>query len=123
MHDAGLNDAIGKNARNGLGKPLQAVHHGNQDVLGAAVLELIHHLEPELRPLGLLHPKPQDVLLARAGDADGQIHRLVANQAFVADLHPKRVEVNHRVQRLQRPVLPGSNLLEHRIRDRRNQRR
>ena len=43
-------------------------------------------------------------------EANGQVHRLVANQAFVADLHPHRVEVHDRVDLLERARLPLADL-------------
>ena len=52
-----------------------------------------------------------------------QIHCLVAHQALVADLHPQRVEIDHRIHRLQRPVLPVGDFLQNRVRDRGDQRR
>ena len=50
MHDAGLYHTIRKHRRDGLRKTLQPVHDGDQQILGAADLELVHHAEPELRP-------------------------------------------------------------------------
>ena len=47
--------------------------------------------------------------------------RLVADQALVADLDPKGVKENKRIDRLQRPSLPGGDLLQHRIRHRADQ--
>jgi hypothetical protein len=41
---------------------------------------------------------------------------LVADQTLVPDLDPERVEEDQRVDRLQRPGLPGRDLLEHRVR-------
>jgi hypothetical protein len=38
------------------GFALQPVDHGDQDVLGAAMLQLIHHPQPELGALVLLDP-------------------------------------------------------------------
>ena len=46
---------------------------------------------------------------------------LVADQALVADLDPQRVEEDQRIDRLQRPGLPGGDLLQHGIRHRADQ--
>jgi hypothetical protein len=46
---------------------------------------------------------------------------LTANQAYVADLDPEGVKENQRIDRLQRPGLPGGDLLQHRIRHRADQ--
>ena len=105
-----------------LGKPFSPVDHRDQHILGTAGLELVHHPQPELRPLGLLDPQPQHLLVAVAGDPDGQVHRLVAHQALVADLHPQRVEVHDRVDWLQGAVLPRRDVLEHRVGDGRDKR-
>jgi hypothetical protein len=43
------------------------------------------------------------------------VHRLVANRALVADLHPDGVEKDHRIDRLQGSCLPGGDLLKHRV--------
>ena len=43
------------------------VDHHDQDVADATDLGLVHHLEPELGPLGLLDLQPDILLLALAG--------------------------------------------------------
>jgi len=68
-------------------------------------MELVHHLEPEPGPLGLLDPQPENLLVAFAGDRQRDIDRLVPDQPLVADLDPERVEEHHRVDRIERPVL------------------
>lgn len=45
-------------------------------------------------------------------DADRDVRGLVAHVRPVADLDDDRVEVDHRVERLQRAVLPGQDLFE-----------
>ncbi len=47
MHDAGLDSGLRKSCRDSLGKAFQAVHDGDQDVLDAPVLQLVHHRQPE----------------------------------------------------------------------------
>ncbi len=47
--------------------------------------------------------------------------RLVADQAFVADPDPKGVKEDQRMDRLQRPGLPGGDFLRHSIRHRADQ--
>uniref|UniRef100_A0A915JK06 Uncharacterized protein n=1 Tax=Romanomermis culicivorax TaxID=13658 RepID=A0A915JK06_ROMCU len=96
MHDAGLNGCPRIGCTDGLGQPLQAIDHGDQDVLAAARLEFVEHLEPELGALGLLDPEAQHVALAVGLDAQGQIDGLVADHAVVADLDPQRIEEHHR---------------------------
>jgi hypothetical protein len=91
---------------------LEPVDDGDQDVVDAPGLELVHHLQPELGALGLLDPQPEHLLLAFAVEGERDIDGFVADQAFVADLDPQRVEKDHRIDRVERPVLPFPNLLE-----------
>jgi hypothetical protein len=42
---------------------------------------------------------------------------LVADDALVADLDPERIEEDPWIDRLQRPCLPGRNLVENRVGD------
>ena len=44
-------------------------------------------------------------------DTDGDVGRLVTHVAAVTDLDHDGVEVDHRIQRLQRTLLPGEDLL------------
>jgi hypothetical protein len=43
--------------------------------------------------------------------------RLVADQGFLADLHPQRVKEDQRVDRLERADLPGRDLVQNGISD------
>jgi hypothetical protein len=63
-------------------------------------------LQPELGALGALKAHPEDVALAVEVDADRQVAGDVADRLAVADLHDQRVELQDRVDRLQRPRLP-----------------
>jgi len=56
VHDAQLLGRLGVCHLYILGIPLQAIHAGNEDILNPTVLELGHHLEPELGPLILGNP-------------------------------------------------------------------
>ena len=123
VDDAGLDDGIRKHGRDRLRKALEAIDNGDQDVRRAAAADLRHHAHPELGALGLLDPEPEDLLGAGAVHADGQVDGLVADQALVADLHPQGIEVDDRVGRLERPVLPGHGLIHDRLGDRRDQTR
>src|SRR4029453_3355709 len=112
MDDAGLDLGLREHGGDRLGEALQAVDHGDKDVLDAAVLEFVHDPEPELGALGLLDPEAEDLLAAVRADAERDIHRLVADRALVADLHAQGVEEDQRVERLERPVLPLGDLVE-----------
>jgi hypothetical protein len=91
MNDAGLHDRLGEGRVDRFGKTLQTVDDRDQDVLDAAVPELVHHREPELRALVLGDPQAQDLAGALAGDAEREIDRLVLHDpaVLVADLHPR----------------------------------
>ena len=56
-------------------------------------------------------------------DADHHIDRAVLHPAFVPHLHHQRVQEHDRIERLQRTVLPGLDLFQHRIGHLRYQRR
>jgi hypothetical protein len=49
--------------------------------------------------------------------ARGDIDRFVAHQPLVANLDPQRVKKDHRIDRVERPVLPLAHLVEHGIGD------
>jgi hypothetical protein len=90
-------------------------------LLDAAVAQFVQHPEPELRAFVLFEPEAEDLLRAVGADAECDVHRLVADQPLVADLHPQRVEEHQGVDRLQRAGLPRGDLVQHGIRDRTDQ--
>ena len=70
-----------------LGHALQAVGHGDQDVIDAAGLQVVEHLHPELGPLGVLDPDPQDVARAVGQHAQRQVAwRLPADAGLSGEL-------------------------------------
>jgi hypothetical protein len=85
------------------------------------MLELGQDLQPELRALGPLEPDPEHVALPVGVDADRYVARVVSHGLPVADLHDQRVEVDDRVDRVQRPLLPSLGVLEDRVGDLRDQ--
>src|SRR3954465_12010771 len=115
VDDAGLYRGLREDSRDRLGEALQAVDDGDQHVLDAAVFQLVHDAQPELGALVLFEPQPQDFLAAVGAHAERDMDSLVAYQSFVADLDPQRVEKDQRVDRFQRPRLPGSHFLQHRV--------
>src|SRR5512134_1714474 len=117
MNDAGRDRRFRANDGDYLGEALQAIDDGDQDVADAAGLQLVHHLQPELRSFALLDPQPEHVFLAVDIERQRDVHRFVANQAVVADFDPERVEEDHGINRIERPVLPLPNLLENGIGD------
>src|SRR5580700_2562130 len=115
MHDASLNRRLRKHGGDRVRKALQAVDDGDQHIFDAAVLQLVHHPQPELGAFILLEPQPQDLLGSIGAHAERDMDRLVADQSFVADLHSQGVEEDQRIGRFQRARLPGRDLLQHRV--------
>ena len=77
--------------------------------------------EPELGAFVLLKPQAEHLLCAVGADAQRDMDRLVADHAFIADLHSDRVEKDQRVNRIERPLLPGGHFIEHGVRHRADQ--
>ncbi len=121
VDNAGLHLGPREHGGDRLGEALQAVDDGDEDVLDAAVPELVHDAQPELATLGLLDPQPQHLLGAVRADAKGNIDGFIPNGALVADLDPERVEEHQRVQRLERAVLPFGHFIEDGVGDRADQ--
>ena len=118
VDDAGLHRRLREDGEDRLWEAFQPVDDGDQDVLDAAGLQLVHHHEPEFGALGRLDPELENVLRSICCDAKREIDSLVADQAFVADLDPDGVEENQRIARLERPVLLFGHGLEHGVGDR-----
>jgi len=121
VNDASLHHRLRKDCGDRLRKAFEAVDHGDQHVLDAAVLQFVHDAQPEFGTFVLFEPKPQDFLGAVGPDAKCNVHRLIAHGSLVADLDPKRIEKDQRVGCFQRTRLPGGDFLEHRIRHRADQ--
>ena len=117
VHGAGLHDRVRPGRLDRLREAGQPVAAGDQHVADAAVGELGAHPGPELRPLAGLHPDAQHVLHPVGVDPDRDVGGLVADLVAVADLHHQRVEVDDRIDRLQRPRLPRLHLRGDRLGD------
>ena len=109
----GLNDRIREYRGDRIGKALQAVDDGEEDVLDAAVAKFVHHPEPELGALVLLEPQAEHLLGAVGTDAQRDVDRFITDHALVADFHPQRIEEHQRIDRIERPLLPGRYFIEH----------
>src|SRR6476469_3407171 len=86
VDDTGLNHGLRKHRIDGLGKALQSIDHRNENVLGAAGLELVDDAQPEFGAFGLFYPDAENLLGAVRQDAERDVDRLVAHEAFIADL-------------------------------------
>ena len=75
-HDAGLDDGCRVNRADRLGEALEAVDHGDENVVDAARLEFVDGLEPELGALARLDLEPENLLairVERERDVDGLV--------------------------------------------------
>ena len=106
MHQAGLDGRVREGRLDRLREAGEPVDADEQDVGDAAGLQIGENVQPELRALRLLEPQAEHVTLAVEVDAQRDVARLVSDRMPVADLHDQRVEVDDRVDALQRPVLP-----------------
>src|SRR3954447_17983651 len=121
MHHTGLYHCLGKDRGDGVGQPGEAVAAGDQDVAQAAVAQLGEHRVPELRALGLGDPAAQGVRAAVDVDADDQVRDLDRDRALVPDLDADTVDVDDRVDLVDRPVPPDLDFVGDHLRDVRDQ--
>ena len=108
VHDTGLNRRIGESCVDGVREALEAINDGNQDILQAPVLQIIHDRQPEFGSLVVGNPKPRNLTFTLRGDAQSHINGLVLNLAAfrIADFDPQGIWENDGTDRLQSPVLP-----------------
>jgi hypothetical protein len=109
--------ARGKTASIASGEAGEAVDAGDQDVPDAAAVEVVQDGQPELGALGVLPPNAERFAVAVAGDPDGQIAGAGADRAVLGHLDAQRVEVDDRIDRLQRPRTPCRDVLQHGVGD------
>src|SRR5690554_1139816 len=114
VHDAQLDERLRVDRRDRLAEAGEAIDAANQDVFQSAVLKLGEHLEPELGPFAVGDPESQQFLLPVEVQSEGEVNRLAPHLPVLSHLHRERVEPDDRVEGLQRAVLPGYDLFEHR---------
>jgi len=119
MHDARLDSRVGKGRVDGVREALEAINDGDQDVFDAPVAQIVHHREPELGPLIIGDPQPQNLAFTFRSDAQSDVNRLVFNlSAFrIANFDAQGIKKNDGVHRLQSAVLPVRHLLQDGIGD------
>ena len=123
MHDTELDLGLGKDTLDRFRKALKSIHAGDEDVLHTPVLQLRHHLQPELSAFGLRNPQPQHFLQAVHPNPDRQVNCLVLNVPAVPDFELNRIQIHDRIDRFQLPVLPGPDFINHLFGDIRDQSR
>src|SRR6266498_2578617 len=107
----------------GFPEAIESVNTGDQDVVYAPVLQLRHHLQPELRAFRLRDPQAQHFLHSAQRDANSQVNRFVPHMPAVSHFELDGVQIHDWVDRVELPVLPRLHLLQHRISYCRNQSR
>ena len=108
MHDAGLNGGLREGGRDRFGKALKPIDDGDEDILNPAVLQLVHHREPEFGTPVFGDPRARHLAHAVTADAGSDLNGLVFDPATVGipDLHTQGVEDNDGAHPLQRPAPP-----------------
>jgi hypothetical protein len=109
--------ASGKTASIASGKPDRPSTQAIRTSLDAALVEVVEDREPELRAFCLLPPDPEHLALALERDPEREVAGAVAHRAVLFDLHLQRVEVDDRVDRLERPGAPRGDVSEHGVGD------
>ena len=69
MYDAGLDCRIGKGRIDGIKEAFEAFENGDQDVVDAAIAQIVHHQEPEFGPFIGGDPQAQNLAFALGVDA------------------------------------------------------
>ena len=118
MDDAGLHPRPREDRFDRLGEPDQPVDAGHEHVGDAALVKVVEDGQPEFRALGLLPPDPEDFALTLNADADRQVARPRSDGAVLADLHHQGVEIDDRVDGLQRPRAPRLDVADDGVGDR-----
>ena len=59
--------------------------------------------------------------MARAANADGEVHGLVFDRSLIPDLYPQGIEENDGVDPFQGPVLPLRDFVQDRVGDGRDE--
>ena len=111
VHHAGSDGGFRPGRFDRLGEPGEPVAAHDQDVFDPAVGQVRAHPGPERRSLGGLDPDPEDVFDAVDVDPDRDVGGLVQHVRAVADLDHQRVEIDHRVERLEGTLLPDQDLV------------
>src|SRR5512132_801711 len=107
----------GKTAPIASGKPFRPSTTAIRMSFTPRGLQLVHHLQPEFGAFALFDPKSENMFFAVDIESERDIDSLVADQAVVADLDLQRVETDDGKNRIERPVLPLPDYLQHRVRN------
>ena len=115
MDDTILNLSFGEHRLNGCGKAGEIVSAGNQDILYAPVSQAIQDRSPELGAFIFAYPHTQNVLFSIQIDPNGNVDSFLDDLPFAAHMVMDGIQEYHRIDALQRPLLPflcdGKNLI------------
>ncbi|KKN42704.1 hypothetical protein LCGC14_0710530 [marine sediment metagenome] len=106
VHHTYLGLGIREHVPDGIGKAVQVIGGRDQDVLGAAGLDIGEHGHPESGGFILAEPQAQYLLLSVPAKPYGYIDRFVDDLGALADLEHDTVHPYDHVDRFQRTVLP-----------------
>ena len=96
----------------------KAVADDHAHILDATVLQLGEHVQPVFGAFtAVAGPEPEDVAVALAGDRERDVDGPVGDLP-VADLDVDGVDEDHRVDRVEGPVLPLSHAIDDLVGDR-----
>src|SRR4051794_20382866 len=107
----------GKTASIASGKPFRPSTQQISTSETPRCLSSVRTCRGELRALGLRTPHPEHVTVAVDGDAQGEIAGAALHGPALAELEDQAVEEDHRVDVLQRPLLPPADVLDHGVGD------
>ena len=113
MHVAGLHAGQRKDRGDGLrlSPSTTAIRISSTPRLRSSFMTFSQNLAPLFYSIQM----PSTSLVPSGAMPSARRHRFVPYAPFVADLHPQRVEIDHRIASLQRPILPLHHRLQHRI--------
>jgi hypothetical protein len=112
VHHTGLHEGLGPHRGDRLREPFETVADHDAGVGDTAALDLGEVLKPVLGALAAVAgPDSQDVAVPVDADPDDHVERPVGDLP-VADLDVDGVDEQHRVHRVQGPVLPLRELFD-----------
>mgnify|MGYP006900618202 CR=1 FL=1 len=117
MHDAPLVLRLRIRRRYGFPDSAQAIRADHENVLYAAVFQLIEHAQPEFCALVLADRDAQNFLPAFLVDAEDHIRRRFADPIVLPHVEHHGVNVCDGIYRAQRPLLPRLDLRQQPVRN------
>src|SRR5699024_1490470 len=106
VNDTVLDLGLGKYCMDGCVKSRKIVGTGNENILYTAIFQTIQYGCAELGALIFADPHPQNIFPAVQTYANGNVNGLFHDLAVAADVVVNGVQEHHRIDGLQRPLLP-----------------